>query len=353
MAFLTTSNVNISGIVSCVPKNTYSILEYPNFFSEKEKKKFVKSTGIKERRIADNSITASDLCFIAADKLLNEMNIDRHSINAVIFLSQTPDYDIPMTSTILQYRLNLPKTTAAFDLNVGCSGFVYGLSVAFAYASQCGMDRVLFLIGETLSKILSAQDKSTTLLFGDGASAILVEKNTDFPQAYFSLNSDGSGEDAIKIPYGGYRNKVTWEVLQDTVFDDGSLRNGLNLTMNGADVFDFTVREIVDDILSLLMYSKTDISEIDYFIFHQSNQFIIDFFVRKLGVAVDKVPTNIDRFGNTSGVSIPLVLTTEAEKMNLALKPHKILCSGYGAGLSWGSSVITLDNCFIGDLIEV
>ena len=218
MAFINIDNVKISGISSCVPMHTAQNLEYPEFFSEKEKKKLVKNTGIKQRRIANDSTTASDLCFYATERLLEEMNISRDSIDVLLFSSQTPDYRIPMTSTILQHRLNLPKTTAAFDLNIGCSGFTYGLSVAFSLASQAGVDRVLFLVGETLSKILSKQDKSTTLLFGDGASAVLIEKSVASKPTYFSLNSDGSGEDAIKIPDGGYRNVVTKESLRERTF---------------------------------------------------------------------------------------------------------------------------------------
>ena len=177
----------------------------------------IDKTGVEERRVSDATTTSSDLCFAAAQQLFSENKIDKSKIDILIFISQTPDYRMPATSIILQGRLGLSKSTAAFDVNLGCSGFVYGLSIAYAYAKQPGIRKVLILDGETRSKVYHPKDRKTGFIFGDAAIAAIVEKDDNIGKSIFSLNSDGSLHDLIKIDAGGYRNPSSNETLKEKV----------------------------------------------------------------------------------------------------------------------------------------
>jgi len=292
------------------------------------------------------------MCYVAASGLLQELGYGADSIDVLIFLSQTPDYIVPPTSSILQNRLGLSKDTACFDINLACSGYVYGLSVAFALATQIGVNRVLLLTGETLSKIISNEDKATAPLFGDGAAATVVEKNAEFGRSYFSLKSDGSGDWALKIPAGAFRNPSSLTTLANKTYEDGSVRNDHQLFMDGIEVFNFTVQEVPADIKRILLASGRAPLDVDYFLFHQSNKFMIDFFSRKLKIPVDRVPSSLKYFGNTSSVSIPLTIVTETRAIFNSKKIAAIL-SGYGAGLSWGTALIEFRNCRVSELIEI
>jgi 3-oxoacyl-[acyl-carrier-protein] synthase III len=351
MSLLSFQDVGISGISAVVPKCTVNNYDTSSLFSENEIQKIVNMTGIIERRKADPKICSSDLCFNAAQELMNKMKIASNQIDLLIFLSQTPDYRQPATAPILQYRLGLPKTVGAFDINLACSGFIYGLSTAFAYASIQGIDRVLLLVGETLSKIVSDRDRATSLLFGDAATAILIEKNPKYAQSFFSLNSDGSGSKILYIPSGGYRSQSNSLSTEYKACDDGSIRSDENLYMDGMEVFNFTMREIPSDIKRLIAFSQTDLSNINYICFHQANKFMTNYIVEKLKYPLERVPYSLDKYGNTSAVSIPLTIVSELrEKLK---KNDKVLMSGFGGGLSWGSALITFNDVCIPSVVEV
>lgn len=349
MSFLTFDNIAIKGISAVVPPKVINNKVYSKIFTEQEIENTIKTTGIAERRFAEDNVCSSDLCFQAAEKLINEMSIDRKSIDVLIFLSQTPDYHQPATAPILQHRLGLGKHCASFDINLACSGYVYGLSTAFLYASQPSINNVLFLVGETLSKIISSEDKATSLLFGDGGTATLIGKTDKFISSYFSLNSDGSGSDVLKISGGGYRKKSSPETIEIITYDDGSKRSEEHLFMDGMEVFNFTMREVPKDIKAILKFSEIPIEEIDYIVFHQANKFMTDFFAKKLKYPIEKVPYSLQRFGNTSAVSIPLTIVSE---MIDNIKNKKIVLSGYGGGLSWGSAIINTQDIYISELGE-
>lgn len=323
-------NVIIEAISACVPKNKVDNLYFDDILDSKEIRKFEKTTGIINRRYANKDITASDLGYKAAKKILEDKKCSE-SVTTLIFLSQTPDYKIPFTSNILQDRLGLSQTTLCLDINAGCAGFVQGLSVAYSIASN-SRGKVLLVIAETLSKILTKEDRSTSMLFGDAATAILISKDTKQKEkSFFSFHSDGKNFDAIKIPEGGYRYP----------FNKNSIDNkSIYLKMDGSKVFDFTLREIPKSIECFFESSKLKKEKIDYFLFHQSNKFIIKQIASKLSLDKDKVLLNIDRFGNTSGVSIPLLIVTELKNLN---KDLRLLCTGYGSGLNWGNTSILIN----------
>jgi 3-oxoacyl-[acyl-carrier-protein] synthase-3 len=340
--------VSIEAIAGCVPKRIVDNTRFENLLNASEIRKFEKITGIKSRRFADEKTTASDLGFEAADKILKEFKC-HNDIKALIFLSQTSDYKIPFTSNILQAKLGLPKDVLCLDINAGCAGFVQGLSLSYSVLSTLPEGKVLFVVAETLSKILSKKDKTTSMLFGDGASAILIGKKLG-TKAFFNFYSDGENFDAIKIEDGGYRNPFSENSLQEVEDELGNIKNKTHLFMDGPRVFDFTLREIVPSIEQLLTKFSLNIDSIDYFLFHQSNKFIIKQLASKLNIPLAKVPININDFGNTSGVSIPLLMVTNRDQF---LSSKKLLFCGYGSSLNWGVCTLELDeNIKIFELIE-
>lgn len=343
--------ISIEAIAACVPKQIIDNSQFEDLLSAKEIRKFEKITGIKKRRFASQSTTASDLGFEAANKILKDFKCEK-DIKALIFLSQTSDYKIPFTSNILQDRLGLSSDILCLDINAGCAGFVQGLSVSFSILSSLAEGKVLFIVAETLSKITSKKDKATSMLFGDGASAILIGRKSN-AKALFNFYSDGANYDAIKIEDGGYRNPFNENSLKETKDELGNIKSKSQLFMDGPKVFDFTLREIVPSIENLLNKYLMDIDSIDYFLFHQANRFIINQLASKLGISMDKVPINIDEFGNTSGVSIPLLIVTNKEGFEMNSN-RNFTFVGYGSGLTWGVCSMQMDKSVkIFDLLEV
>lgn len=352
MALLQYSGIGITGLAGAVPSNKIDNYAYTNHFDKETVKEIVEKTGIKERRFAPPGMTSSDLCLSAAEKLLDDLHIDRDEIDVLLFVSQTPDYRMPATSVILQDRLGLSKSTAAFDINLGCSGFVYGLSLAYSYSMQPNIRKVLLLDGETRSRVYHPKDRQTAFIFGDAGVAAIVEKKKDIGQAYFSLNSDGSRESLIKVDAGGYRNPSTPETLKEKVVDEhGNIRTAEHGYMNGADVFNFVLREIPKDLEKITMSAGKDIQELDYYLFHQANSFMNNYLRKKLKLDQNKVPESISKFGNTSSVSIPI---TMVDKLQGKLNGNKnLLLCGFGVGMSWASAILPFKDCHISDLQEI
>lgn len=339
-------------MAAAVPKNVIDNYNYTEHFDKDAVKEIVDKVGIKERRFAEEGTTSSDMCFAAAEKLISDMNINKEEIDLLVFISQTPDYRMPATSIVLQSRLGLGKHTAAFDVTLGCSAFVYGLSVVYSLMQTGGFRKALLLDGETRSRVYSPKDRKTAFLFGDGGVAAIIEQNEKFGKSFFSLNSDGSKESYIKIDAGGYRNPSTPETLVEKVVDEhGNMRTDEHGYMKGADVFNFVLLEIPSDIKKLLKYSGTEKEDMDYFVFHQANSYMNNYLVKKLKVDAEKAPTSIAHFGNTSSVSIPLTIVSQLQSGLQGNK--KMLLSGFGVGMSWASSVLNFENCHISDLIEI
>jgi len=352
MGLLSFNNVGITGIKAAVPVKIINNYEYDLFFKKEDIKEIIDKIGVRERRFADEKTCSSDLCFAAAEKLISEMNINREEIDLLVFISQTPDFRMPSTSVLLQERLKLPTGTIAFDINLGCSAFLYGLSIVYSMLSAGQLRKALILDGETRSKVYSLKDRKTGFLFGDGGVAALIERDERFGKSFFSLNSDGSRESLIKINAGGYRRMSSCETVKEKVVDEyGNIRSEEQGYMNGADVFNFVIREVPRDFHRLLDFSGTDVSAIDYFVFHQANSYINGYLAKKLKLPVDKIPSTIHKFGNTSSVSIPLTIVSELRN-KLEGRKH-LLLSGFGVGLTWGTALIDLMNCYIGEIVEI
>jgi len=350
MAFLQIQNVAIRGIAACVPKKKVLNSTLTDLFSADELEKIINSVGIKERRISNEDTCASDLCYHAAEKLLNELDIDRESIDVLIFMSQTGDYKIPATAPILQHRLGLSKNTLCFDVSLACSGYVYALTTAFSYLNLANINRVLLLDGETFSKIVNPKDKTNALLYGDAGTATLLEKKEGSEYSAL-LNTDGEGWAAVKIDGGNCRNPYVMESLVERQREDGSIGNELQIYMNGVDVFNFTMKVVPKSIKELLEKTDTSIENIDKIVFHQANKFMTDFFVKKLKYNVENVPYSLDKFGNTSSATIPLTIVSELRNWESSNK--KILLCGFGAGLSWATAMLDLHEVYISELLEI
>ena len=349
MATIKYKNVGIRAMSACVPSTVYSNRNLGYLIPEDEIEKTISKIGIEERRIADDDVCASDLAYKAALKLMEDNHIDPESIDVLLFMSQTSDYRIPATSCILQHRLGLSKDTCCIDLSLGCSGFVFALSTAFAYASMEGVNRVLLLDGETFSKIVNKRDKVDWPLYGDGATATLIEKG-DFEESVFILRSDGAGENAVKIPGGGMRNRTTAESVIETLREEGNIRNDLEVYMDGMEVFNFAMSVVPKGVKEIAKVTNTTLEDIDWLVFHQANKFMTDFFAKRLKFDMNKVPYCIHKYGNTSSISVPLTIVSELfDKLK---DGDRVVMCGFGAGLSWGTARVVFKDCKISPVID-
>jgi 3-oxoacyl-[acyl-carrier-protein] synthase-3 len=352
MALLQFNNIGIRGMAAAVPQNTIKNYEYTQYFPAEDVKDIVDKVGIVERRFAEEGTCASDLCYHAAEKLIADLNIDKSEIDVLVFVSQTADYRMPATSITLQHRLGLNKSTLAFDVSLGCSGFVYGLSIVYGFMQQQGLRKALLLDGETRSRVYSPKDRKTAFLFGDGGIAALIDRDEAYGPSWFSLNSDGSKSSLIKMDAGGYRNPSTPETLKEKVVDEyGNIRSDEHGYMNGADVFNFVLAEVPKDIKTTLNFSGKEAGALDFFVFHQANNYMNEYLQKKLKLDTHKVPSSVAKFGNTSSVSIPLTMVSEL-KGKLDGEKELFLC-GFGVGMSWASAIIKTNNCHISELVEV
>ena len=353
MAILKYKNVGVTAMAAAVPTHIIDNYKYnTDLFGEEEVRKVVDKVGVFERRFADENTCSSDLCYAAAEKLIQDNNINREEIDLLVFLSQTPDYRMPATCYLLQERLSLPKSCMAFDVNLGCAGFEYGLSIVYAFMEKAGMRKALLLDGETRSKVYSPKDRRAAFIFGDAGVAALIEKNEKFGESYFSLNSDGSRADLIMIPAGGYRKMSSVETLKEKVFDEyGNTRTDEQAFMKGADVFNFVIVEVPKDIKRILAATGEDIQSMDYYVFHQANAFINNYVAKKLKLDKGKMVWTIHKYGNTSSVSVPLTIVSELKDKMAGRK--KLLLSAFGVGMAWCTAIVPFVDCKISDIVEV
>lgn len=341
------------GIAACVPKEKSYTRDY-SLFSSSESEMFIKNVGIAERRVAPANVTTSDLCFAAAEKLLKELSWNRDEVDCLIFVSQSPDYFLPATSVLLQHRLKLKNTTMAFDVNLGCSGYIYGLQLLSNLVSTGQIKKGLLLVGDKSTLSTHVEDKSTYPLFGDAGSATALEYDTESPPLYFNLQSDGSGEEAIKIQDGGARNSVRPDTFEIKEIEPGVKRSRRHLQLNGIDVFNFALKEVAPNVSALLQAAHLEKEQIDYFVFHQANKLINESVRKKLKITdTGKVPYSINLYGNTSSASIPLTIVTKIRNEISATTKIKVLLSGFGVGYSWGSCILDLDKIICCDLLEI
>lgn len=354
MAFLEIQNVRIKGIAAAVPERKEYNKDFPKL-SEEQLAQYIKTVGVVERRCAihDGSLCTSDLCFAAAEKLLQELGWAREEIGLLVFVSHTQDYKLPSTACILQQRLGLSKETMAFDVPLGCSGFVYGLGIAGNLVSQGFIKKALLLTGNTQSVYASPEDKSTALLFGDAGSATALEFDpTQQDSIKLHYQTDGAGYEALIVPDGGCRHPFNAHSADMEEFDEGIRRSRLHEKMDGGAVFTFGLFSVPKSLKALMNQFAIDLDSVDDLLLHQANKFMCESIRKKLKLPEEKVPYNIDRFGNTSGASIPLIMVTELQASLRSRKLQHLAC-GFGVGLSLGSACFSTDRIVVPDLIEI
>lgn len=351
MAYLSIKNVAIKGIAACVPKK---ILETSSIYKETwgSYDNFMETTGVQRHRVAPFNICSSDLCQTAAEELINQLNWDKSTIDALIFVTQTPDYIEPATSCILQDKLGLTQDCFTLDISLGCSGWVYAMSVICSLMQNGTIKRGLLLAGETPSKRCSANDKSAYPLFGDAGTVTALEYIEGSPDITFVLNTDGEGFRTIIIPSGAERNPVTVESLVERERAEGVLSNDLQLQMDGMSVFSFAISKAPKSVNALLEKVGELRENVNFYFFHQANLFMNEKIRKKLKLTPEQVPYSIADFGNTSSASIPLTMVTQSRAALLNGKVKNVGC-GFGIGLSWGSVFFETEKIIVPPLIEM
>ena len=344
--------VRVSGICACVPSREIDNATYCASLFGDDIDGAIKTTGAERRRVCTEGKTTSlDLCRTAAEALLSASATERASIGAIIFVTQTPDFLLPNNSTHIQTLLDIPASVAAFDVNLACSGYPYGLWVAGMCARSLGK-KVLLLDGDTHSHFVSRFDKTTALLFGDAGTATLIEASDDEGAPWvFSFDTDGTHHEALKIPAGGYRNRVTRECMEYAERADGGRRREIDMRMDGMDVFSFVVRNVPDNITQVLAASSNAPGAVDYLVLHQANRFMIRQIAKKLGFPPEKVPVSIHKYGNSSSATIPVTLCSELHR-TLEQEEKNYVLSGFGAGLSIASVSLTMGPCVCPGVVE-
>ncbi len=348
MAFLKIKNVSVVGMSACVPSD---ILKTEDIYKWEGCQTFIDATGIRQKRSSViKGVTSSDLCALSARRLMESLGWNSDDVDALVFVSQTPDYVLPSTAPIIQDNLGLGQKCFTLDISLGCSGWVYALSVLSALMQNGTIKKGLLLAGDTPLKLCSEEDKSTYPIFGDAGTATALEYDEKSNGLSFILNSDGGGYEDIIVPDGG-RNKVTCDSLELVQIGDGIIRSRVNVEMDGMNVFSFGISKVPKIVKELLKELDIDVDAIDLFGFHQANMRMNEKIRNKLKLPAEKVPYSIGEFGNTSCASIPLTLVTQCrEKLRNAIVKH-IDC-GFGVGLSWGAVYYETDHLVCPELIE-
>ena len=343
-------NVGIAGIAACVPRHVANNHDNP-YLSAEEREKTIRTTGIEYRRVASSEQCTSDLCAKAAEGLLQELDWSAGEIDALVFVSQTADYPLPATAPLLQHRLGMPKSCLALDINLGCSGYTYGLQVLSSLLSAGGLKRGLLLVGDTSTKIISPTDRSVATLFGDAGSATALEHRPGAVM-HFDFGTDGGGFEAIIIPDGGQRSPVSDRSLVVAQLEEGIARNRCQLALDGVEVFNFSIREVPRTVRNVLSLAGKQAEEIDAFVFHQANRFMNELIGKKLKVAPERIPSTLRDFGNTSSASIPLTIVARLRPAITETRMTLVL-SGFGVGLSWSTAFIETDRISCPAVMEI
>lgn len=309
MAYLTINKVKMVGLAACVPPTIEENLSLPIFADKSEAEKVIASTGIERKRVVKPGTTASDLSFQAIQSLLDKMEWEANSIDALIYVCTSRDYIAPITSAILQDRLGFRNDCYCLDLPLGCSGWVYGMSNLSSILSHGQLKRGLLVCAETNSLNRSPKDKTVKPLFGDAATVTALEYDESFEKPIqFNFGVDGSGYKAVWTEFGGTRNPITLESIEEKEVEPGIIRKGTDMVVNGMDVFSFAIKVPPRSLLEFVEHFEIDTDKVDYLFLHQANKFIDDRIRKKLKMPEEKVPFCLQDYGNTNSASIPLAM---------------------------------------------
>lgn len=330
----------MSGILAieyALPEKLLTNAELVQEFQTWTEEKIYQKTGIMSRHVTEVGETALDLAEKATNKLFESGVIQKSEVDFLIMATQSPEYVLPTTACLLQERLGLNSNVGAFDLNLGCSAYIYGLSVAKGLIAAGIAHNVLLVTGDTYSKYVNPLDRSTRTIFGDAATATLIgEGGMEIGQ--FDLGTDGSGKDLLMVPAGGTRLPKSAETgVEEEI--EGNVRSKDNLYMDGAGVFEFTIREVPASVKRLLEKEGHEKEQVDLFVFHQANKFMLEFLRKSMKLNADKFYMNFSDTGNTVSSSIPIALKRAIDE-GVIKENQSILLSGFGVGLSWGTTIL-------------
>lgn len=333
----------IKAISYHLPEEIFSNEDFFKAFPESvsQKENYLR-IGVSERHIVEENVTASDIGVIAGEKLFKEHGIKPEEIDFLLFCSLEFDYHFPSSCSLIQAKLDLPKSCGATDYNLGCSGYIYGLGIAKGLIESLGMKNVLLITASTLSKKIHPKDKSSRFIFGDASAATLISSREDKDGlGSFVFGTDGNKAEKIIIRDGAGRNPISKDSYKEIEDESGNITSNAHLQMEGTGVFYFGLKTIPLMIEEVLQKEKLNIEKIDLFIFHQANLFLISTVCTKLNIPTEKVYNHMEKVGNTVASSIPITLY-EAMKVGKAKPGQKILLAGFGVGLSWGATIIDL-----------
>lgn len=308
--------------------------EFPNYEPDKIESKI----GIRNRHIASENETALDLAQKASEKVLE--GYDKNKIDFLILCTQSPDYYLPTSACILQEKLGLQTTIGAFDFNLGCSGFIYGLAISKGLIKAGIANNILLVMSETYTKHINPKDFANRSIFGDGAAAIIIEKSDEEHIWEFVLGTDGKGMNNLIIPNGGMRKKYAPNAELKTD-DSGNQRTENDLYMNGPEIFNFTIKSVPSLVNKTIEKNNLKFEDIDYFIFHQANKYMLDYLRKKIKIPEEKFYSNMLETGNTVSATIPIALEDCLERKILK-EGDKVLLCGFGVGYSYGATIIKI-----------
>lgn len=339
MAIWKIKNVSLRGVTGTVPNNPVESKDLPVFTLE-EAETFNNTVGIKSRYLASDEICASDLCLDAAERLIAALGWTKDSIDVLLFASVTGDYKTPPTSGILQHRLGLSMSCFVLDVPMGCCGCMYSINIAGNLLSTGTAKRALLLVGDTAARMGNIKDKSRLPLFGDAGTAMALEYNEAAEDIIIEMNTNGEGYQALMTPHGGYRHPITAESFIEEDFGNGIIRAPKDALIKGMDVFSFAITRPPKSVKEMLETEGLDKDkDVDYFLIHQANKLIVDRLVKKLKLLPEKVPYNLQEFGNLGGASIPMLMASEIAD-DLRTRPLTLVCSAFGLGLTWATMLI-------------
>jgi 3-oxoacyl-[acyl-carrier-protein] synthase-3 len=344
--------VRITGVAGAVPERAVDNLRDHDFVPEDDRRKIIDLTRVQTYRRAPDHLCASDLCQAAAEALLARLERTPADLDAIVFATMTPDYRVPSTACLLQARLQCPTTVAAYDVNMGCSGFVVGLYNACALLAGAGLRRVLLLAGDTQSKLCHERDKNVVFILGDAGTATLIEAAPETEEIVIELLTDGSRFKSLYVPAGGFRQPSTEATREVRLQADGGMRSDDDLFMNGMEIFKFSATDVVKTLAEFMEAQSLSAANVDSLFLHQANHFMNDKIAKKLKFGADKVPYTIGFYGNTGSASIPLTMAHRFSTSDVQ-GPHRSVMCGFGVGLSWGVASARLDGLTAPPIVEV
>lgn len=352
MATVRVENVAIRGIVSAVPDNVRTWEQDAEVFGVDEMQRVIKNIGVTRRTVAKHLSTA-DLCQAAAEHLIAKLGWEKSSIDALILVTQTPDYPSPATACLVQNRMGLPTSVVAFDINLGCSGYTYGLMAVGSLLSGGKLRRAILLAGDTIGRCASPYDRATVPLFGDGGSATALEVSPDAPPMVFEAGTDGAGGVHLHTVAGGAKHPTRESDHALTARRDGVTRSNLHTYMNGAEVLTFAIQSVPAMVRGVLAAAKWSDTDVDAFVFHQASRFMLKNIGRllKLPPNSPKLVMGFEGYGNTSSASIPVAMNDQVKELNET--PKKLVLAGFGIGWSWCACAVQLGPTYLPPVIRV